>query len=308
MAKICGIYKIECLITNNIYIGQTRNFIKRKTSYKNSKNKSQQKITNSIEKYGWINHRMELIHECSIEELNKFECHYISFYDTFNTSHGLNLRIGGDVNFKVSDETRNKQSNKMKGRYIGDKNPFFGKKHTEETNKKNSEYQKGIPAWNKGKKGLYVPSENTKLKIKDTVTKTWSNTELKEQQRNRTKNLWKDPEYVKKHAEATAKSWTEERRNSRAEKIKGDKNPFFNRTHTEATKEKIRLAKIGKKQSEETKMKKAEKCALYWTEERRKAISERMKGEGNTFFGKKHKTESIEKAKNTKLNKQLILK
>lgn len=304
MAKICGIYKIECLITNNIYIGQTREFNKRKTSYKNCKNKSQQKITNSIEKYGWDNHKMELIHECSIEELNQLECHYIAFYDTFNTKHGLNLTSGGDAPKMVSDETRKKISDNMIGKYVGDKNPFWGKKHTEEANKKNSESQKGIPAWNKGKKGLYITKEETKIKIKATVNKTWSDPKLKEEQSIRLKELWKDPEFIKKQSEGASNSWTKERRNDKSEKIKGNKNPFFNRTHSEETKQKIRLAKIGKKQSEETKLKKAEKCALYWTPERRKEISEKMKGEGNPFFGKTHKTESMEKANQTKLNKK----
>jgi hypothetical protein len=43
----------------------------------------------------------------------------------------------------VSEEAKKNLSEKMKGRYVGDKNPFFGKKHTQETKEKISNIKEG---------------------------------------------------------------------------------------------------------------------------------------------------------------------
>jgi len=50
----------------------------------------------------------------------------------------------------VSAEIRKKISQANKGRLLGEKNPFYGRKHSEESRKKMSESLKGRPAWNKG--------------------------------------------------------------------------------------------------------------------------------------------------------------
>jgi len=42
-----------------------------------------------------------------------------------------------------SEETRKKQSEKKKGKYLGENNPFYGKHHSEETKRKQSEKMKG---------------------------------------------------------------------------------------------------------------------------------------------------------------------
>jgi hypothetical protein len=56
----------------------------------------------------------------------------------------------------VSDEQKQKHSELMKGRYSGDKNPFFNKKHSDETKNKIRKSREGIDkekVWNyKGKK------------------------------------------------------------------------------------------------------------------------------------------------------------
>src|SRR3990167_3648702 len=43
----------------------------------------------------------------------------------------------------------------------------LGSKHTEESKKKMSEMNKGQIAWNKGKRGLYKTSEETKRKLSE---------------------------------------------------------------------------------------------------------------------------------------------
>jgi group I intron endonuclease len=86
-----GIYKI----TNpkgKIYIGQSVNIEKRKYYYQTLHCKKQIMLYNSIKKYGWENHKFEIIEECSIENLDKRENYWGMCYNTLE--EGLNLRLG----------------------------------------------------------------------------------------------------------------------------------------------------------------------------------------------------------------------
>ena len=71
-----GIYKI----TNpkgKSYIGQSVNINNRKYAYMaiNRRNIGP-KIANSLDKYGWENHKFEIIEECSVEQLHKKEVYW----------------------------------------------------------------------------------------------------------------------------------------------------------------------------------------------------------------------------------------
>ncbi len=120
-----GIYKI----TNPnglVYIGQSTDINRRKSSYKNDgKSCNYQKaLQNSLIKYGWSCHLFEVIEECQIEQLNKKERYWQQFYDCAN--NGLNCRYqktDGKTGI-MSEETKNK----MKG-----KRPHFkmSKEHIE---------------------------------------------------------------------------------------------------------------------------------------------------------------------------------
>jgi len=131
MNKICGIYKITSP-SGKIYIGQSTNINKRILKYKNNDCYQQIKLYNSLLKYGWENHKFEIIHECEKFELNKFEKYYINYYNTFNTEHGLNLTDGG-YSTKFTDES----INKIKQSKIGIKKPIS-------VRKKLSKIKKGI--------------------------------------------------------------------------------------------------------------------------------------------------------------------
>ena len=52
-------------------------------------------------------------------------------------------RPGPNKGKHLSEEIKNKISQTLKGKLVGDKNPFYGKKHLDETKKKNSEAHKG---------------------------------------------------------------------------------------------------------------------------------------------------------------------
>jgi len=95
---------------------------------------------------------MEVVCECNVDELNSLECFYISLYDTFNTPHGLNLCSGGLANRVVSDSTRRKMSESLSG----DRNPFYGKKHSEETLMK----LRGVPKSEETRRKLIASKQN----------------------------------------------------------------------------------------------------------------------------------------------------
>jgi group I intron endonuclease len=134
---IC-IYKIESP-SGKIYIGQTRNLNKRLEVYKNIRCKKQRKLYNSLLKYGYENHKINILEECDISSLNEKEVFYIEKFKTFETDHGMNLTKGG-LHSTMSEETKRKLS---EGR-IGEKHHFYGKKFNKEWREKLSKSHIGI--------------------------------------------------------------------------------------------------------------------------------------------------------------------
>jgi group I intron endonuclease len=114
-----GIYKITNP-ENKIYIGYSTFLEKRQINYKNKTVKTQNLIKNSIEKYGWENHKFEIIEECIKEELKEREIFWIKYYKN-NGAKLCNLTIGGEGNNggTHSEETKKKLSlaNKGKNKY-----------------------------------------------------------------------------------------------------------------------------------------------------------------------------------------------
>ena len=189
MNKIIGIYKIVSP-SGKIYIGQCTDFKSRIGAYRRGHCKSQSKLYASICKYGFENHKVEFLCECSKEELSRLEKHYVDTYQTFNTEHGLNIRDGGGNSAKLSDEQKAKISKTLTGvkhsperieknrqAQLGLKRPpkseetrrklsiaNKGKKLTEEPRKKRSEIRKGKPV---RPKGTFKHSEETKQKLKE---------------------------------------------------------------------------------------------------------------------------------------------
>lgn len=91
------IYKIYNNINNKIYIGKTTRtlgtrFYEHRRDSQNPQRGS--KIHSAMKKYGCEHFFLEKIEECSVEELNKKEKYWISFYDSFN--NGYNNTLGGD--------------------------------------------------------------------------------------------------------------------------------------------------------------------------------------------------------------------
>lgn len=202
-----GIYKITSP-SGKVYIGQTTNEKARVRHYMSHNCKQQKKLYYSLEKYSFKSHVFNFIEECVVEKLNERERCWQDFYDSAG-SNGLNCRLTktNDKSGYFSIETRKNMSNsaknkklseehkrkigdagrgkkrpeislmqtgrKMKEEHIrnGEKNPFFGKKHTQESRYKISKALKGKYAGEKnfwyGKKNIALIEFNKNIKKED---------------------------------------------------------------------------------------------------------------------------------------------
>jgi group I intron endonuclease len=179
-----GIYKITSP-TKKIYIGQSINIEKRQSQYRNLNKKGiGNYIYNSLKKYGYENHKFEIIEECSIEQLNEKEIYWINFFDC--VKYGLNLKEGGTKGkhtFKTKNiirlkATGRKLSNEAKEKIsqskIGNKYSL-GKKRTEETKQKMSISYKGEYTKERGNKiKLKIQKPIIQYDMKMNIIKEWS--------------------------------------------------------------------------------------------------------------------------------------
>ncbi len=205
-----GIYKI----TNpngRIYIGQTIDFNRRLRHYKSLKCKEQPRIYRSIIKHGVDNHTFELIKECNVKELTKWERHFQEMYKSTG-KNGLNCILVATDEFSGghSEESKKKISKKLKGREftkehkykisIGNKNRIIteehrrnlgngnrGKKQSQEWKQKLSEARKGLKR-----------TEETKNRISQSM----SGRKLSEEHRQKLKNRVITDEWRRKLSEA----------------------------------------------------------------------------------------------------------
>lgn len=141
-----GIYKIESP-TGKVYIGQSTDINSRIKRYKQLNCKNQRRLYNSLIKYGFELHIVEIIEECLEEELNIRERFWQEYYDVLNKHKGLNCNyintdekpkrhsketiekiINSNTGKKRSEEEKIKMSERMKGKLSGEKHPQFGKK------------------------------------------------------------------------------------------------------------------------------------------------------------------------------------
>ena len=112
-----GIYKITNP-TGKVYIGQSWDLIARKSFYKRLKCYHQPALYRSLLKYGWDNHRFEVVHELPKDvaqsTLNEYEILYWQQYKDCSVEL-LNTKYPGS-NGKHADETKQKISAKRIGK------------------------------------------------------------------------------------------------------------------------------------------------------------------------------------------------
>lgn len=187
-----GIYKIISP-SNKIYIGQSTNIEDRWKKYQKYPGsiKNQTKLYNSLKKYGWEQHKFEIVEECEEIKLLERETYWKNFYKVLETP-SLCCRIDGKGG-KNSKETNLKISKIHKGKKYSDESKQKISKakkgiiFTEEHKRKISEAKKGktflsdesknkISKANKNK----IRTSFTKEKIGSSMKEAWkTNTNLK---------------------------------------------------------------------------------------------------------------------------------
>lgn len=139
------IYKISSP-NGKVYIGRTKNFNGRMAEHKHNAltKKQMYPIHKAIRKYGWDNFTKEILIETDDEQLlKKLEEEFILAYDA--VKKGYNNTYGSDggnvyVNFPERLE-KMKEINREK--FSGEKNPMYGKTHSDESIDKLKQKAKG---------------------------------------------------------------------------------------------------------------------------------------------------------------------
>lgn len=145
---ICGIYKITSP-TGRIYIGQSKNIKQRFRDYnKPSGGKGQTRLYKSFLKHKIENHQFDIIEYCSIEDLNCSERFWQDEFDVLNGGLNCVLQDCNSERKKLSKETKEN----MRLSKLGDKNPMYGIKRTEESKKKQGDAIRGEKNTRWGKK------------------------------------------------------------------------------------------------------------------------------------------------------------
>jgi len=128
------------LLNGKIYFGKTYNikvrFNGHKSAAKAKKPGDFSHLHRAMSKYGAEHFKIELVEWFETEaEAFENEIFLIANFNTRNHDIGYNGTDGGDgaSGYKYSEEAKKQMSERRKGKYIGENNPFFGKKHTEET-------------------------------------------------------------------------------------------------------------------------------------------------------------------------------
>ena len=127
-----------------MYIGQTTNERRRIDDHKNNNKKYNDHFHNAIRKYGWNAFEYKVLFRiyCSNYQdlkntLDSKEIVAIKYFNSTDRSKGYNIKTGGSRG-KPSRESIEKRRQRVKGKFVGEKNPFYGKHHTEESKRKMS--------------------------------------------------------------------------------------------------------------------------------------------------------------------------
>ena len=203
MIPLGFIYKTTNCVNGKIYVGK-HEFSKDKrlnSSYLGSG----VALKKAIIKYGKENFKREILKLCfTINQLNGYETYYIIKLKSMDSSVGYNMMLGG-VGFRsgINNPCYNNPN----------ANPFYGKKHTQETKNIISKKNKGKIPPNKGKKLL---SEETRKKMSESAKRRMSIPENnpmygkhwdeEHKQINREKHLGK------RHSEESKRKMSEQRK------------------------------------------------------------------------------------------------
>ena len=138
-----GIYRWTNKTNNKVYIGQSINIYKRFQDYK--KGRFNKYMKRAINKYGINNFYIEIL-EKDIDEsmLNTYEQKWIDYHKSYLPENGYNIApIAGNTRGVKKSKKERKNLSKIASQRVGEENPFYGKKHKEETIEKMKHSHKG---------------------------------------------------------------------------------------------------------------------------------------------------------------------
>lgn len=138
------IYKITNKANGKVYIGQTCRTLEERMSEHRRHHKTA--IDKAMQKYGYDGFLIETIDTAqSIEELNEKEIKWIAHYNCI-VPNGYNQCIGGEntMGYHHKEESKRKMAKAKSVVFAGEGNPFFGRKHSEESKLKMSIQRKGL--------------------------------------------------------------------------------------------------------------------------------------------------------------------
>lgn len=95
-----GIYKIENMVNNKVYIGCSNDIERRwndhrTRAFSEGDREYNKTLYRAFRKYGLDNFKFSIICECSKEDIKEKEIAFIELYDSYN--NGYNETIGGDI-------------------------------------------------------------------------------------------------------------------------------------------------------------------------------------------------------------------
>lgn len=138
------IYKIQNLLNGKIYIGQTKRNLKIRM-LEHIRHKTT--LSDDIKKFGLENFDVQKIDFCFNQlELDEKERYWINFYNSIEPN-GYNKCYGGlldSTGYKHTDISKKKMSISKSIMYLGKNNPFYGKKHNDETKSNWSQKRKEL--------------------------------------------------------------------------------------------------------------------------------------------------------------------
>jgi len=150
---ISGVYIIANKINGKVYIGQSKNCKSRwaihKSQLRNNRHYNLH-LQRACNRYGIDAFVFGLISRCDEETLDQSESSWIEFYRSDDKRYGYNLASGGNLNKRLSEESRKKMSSSARARMNSDRrNPkllrgWSGHNHSLETREKISRMRKGI--------------------------------------------------------------------------------------------------------------------------------------------------------------------
>jgi group I intron endonuclease len=164
--NISGIYQIQSKIKpNRIYIGSSIDIATRWKEHISKLRKNKHKnlrLQHHFNKYGFFDLNFSILIGCDKSDLITNEQFFI---DSLNPWFNIHKKADSPLGLKRSEESKRKRSIDS----IGEKNHFFGKKHTEESNEKRRE-------WNR----LHPVTKETREKQRQSLIKFYENKKLKE--------------------------------------------------------------------------------------------------------------------------------